>query len=159
MSLISKVIDPLEVLDSDAVSSRRIPIDDYSIFTKVDLLEILQCYIDECIASCIRPVAYSYDELPNAPLEPPLRRKRKASKMVDDEPSRTVKSPTKVAKTSASTRRPLGTVLEDDGEGSKNTEKDEESPTQNQSFGKASIIETSLPFDQVVNTLSSFTPL
>lgn len=36
MYLISKVIDPLEVMDMDEISSRRVSIDDYPIFTKMD---------------------------------------------------------------------------------------------------------------------------
>lgn len=58
MSLIYEVIDPLEVLDRDAISSRRIAIDDYPLFTKLDPPEILQAYIDDCLASCIETVAY-----------------------------------------------------------------------------------------------------
>lgn len=36
MSLINVVIDPSEALDRNIVSSRRIPIEDYPIFTKED---------------------------------------------------------------------------------------------------------------------------
>lgn len=72
MSLISKVIDPSKVLDMDAISYRRIPIDDYPIFIKVDPPEILEAYIDNCLALGITPVAYSYDELLDAPHELPL---------------------------------------------------------------------------------------
>lgn len=82
MSLISEVIYPSEVLDMDEISSRRIPIDDYPIFTKVDPLEIMQAYIVDCLASGYKLVDLSYDELPNAPNELSLRKKRKASKML-----------------------------------------------------------------------------
>lgn len=116
MSLTSIVIDPSEVLDRNTISSRRILIDDYPIFTKVDPSEILESYIDDCLASGITPISYSYDELSECPPDVlPLRRKRKAKKM-GDEPSETVKSPSRVAKTSKVMRRPLGTILEVEGE-------------------------------------------
>lgn len=128
-------------------------------FLRKWILLNLQSYIDDRITSNIVLVAISYDEIPDAPLELPFRRKRKASKEVGDGPSRTVKSPTKVVKTLATMRRPLGTILEAKDEGFENAKKDEESPTQNQPYGNSSIDETSLPSDQVVNTLSSSTPL
>lgn len=146
-------------MDRDAVSSRRIAIDDYPIFTKVNPLEILQYYISYCIASSIESVAYSYDEFPDAPLEPPPRSKRKASKKVGDGPFGTIKSPTKVVKALATMRRPLGTVLEAEDEGSENTEKVEETLTLNQTYSKSSIADTYFPSDHVVNISYLFTPL
>lgn len=41
MSLIFEVIDPIEFLDRDALSFKRIAIDDYPIFIKVDPPKIL----------------------------------------------------------------------------------------------------------------------
>lgn len=92
MSLISLVIDPSEPLDRNAVAYKRISVDDYPIFTKEDPLEILESYIAYCLATCVIPIVYSYDELPeNAPDVYSLKRKRKSKKMGDG-PSGTVKS-------------------------------------------------------------------
>lgn len=78
MSLINVVIDPSETLDMNMVSSIRVPITNYLIFTKEDPRELLESNIINFLAIAVTPVAYSFDELPNhAPDVYSLKRKRK----------------------------------------------------------------------------------
>ncbi|XP_050889856.1 extensin-like [Lathyrus oleraceus] len=56
-------------------------------------------------------------------------------------------------------RRPLGKILEAEGEGPKKVEIIEESPTHKQPSGMSPSVETYFPSDQISNTPSSFTPL
>lgn len=160
MSLISTYIDPSKVLDRNAVASTRIPIDDYPIFTKVDPLLILESYINDCLASGITHVAYSYDELPECPPDfLPLRRKMKSRKMGDG-PFGTVKSLAKVAKTSEVMKKSLGTIPKTEVEGFETAKHVEESFAHKQPSGKYPIVETYFSSNHIVNsTSSSFTPL
>ncbi|XP_050889857.1 uncharacterized protein LOC127095171 [Lathyrus oleraceus] len=56
-------------------------------------------------------------------------------------------------------RRPLGKILEDEGEGPKKVEIIEESPTHKKPSGMSPSVETYFPSDQISNTPSSSTPL
>lgn len=99
MSLIIVVIHPSETLDRNTVASRRIPIIDYHIFTKEDPPELLASYIVDCLVTCVTPVAYSFDELPDqAPDVYSLKRKKK-SKLTDDISSGITSPPTKMSRT------------------------------------------------------------
>lgn len=65
MSLITVVTDPSEAMDRNDVASKRIPIEDYPIFTEEDPQEVMESYIADCLTTGVVPVTYSFDELPN----------------------------------------------------------------------------------------------
>lgn len=117
MSLITVVTDPSKDMDKNVVSSRIIPIEDYPIFTKEDPQELLESYIADCLATCVLPVAYSFDKLLETTSDVySLKRKRK-SKSTCDGPSGTIKPPTKMARTSNILRNTMAPKSEDVGSG------------------------------------------
>lgn len=93
MSLVSSVIDPSELLDKKIVGARRIPMDDFPIFTKKDPIELLESYIVDCLAISVTPVAYSYEELPYHPHDMYSLKRKMKYKSSGDGPSGTAKPP------------------------------------------------------------------
>lgn len=146
MSLIPSIIDPSKSMDKNAVSSRRIPVDDYPIFTKEDPLEILESYIVDYLATCVTLVAFSFDKLLKIAHDIYyLERKRKSNKMGDG-PSGTVNSPVKMAKTSRALKMSLGTIPEAEGTCFRSVKQAKVPPAQKQPSDKSPMIETSLIF-------------
>lgn len=58
MFFISSVVNPLESLDKASISSRRIPVVDYPLFSKEEFKEVLELYISDCLASGVDPGEY-----------------------------------------------------------------------------------------------------
>ncbi|CAL5192704.1 unnamed protein product [Lathyrus oleraceus] len=136
MLMISKCVD-LEVLDRECISTRRVEIEDYPYFTKLDPPYVLMDYMKSCLEDGIDPMVDTH----NMSLAPPegSHRSKRRSKKSRERPSMPPPptSLTKQEKKSETFRRIL--MSEDDAEGSREQNKDaekesaQESPNQNPS--------------------------
>lgn len=156
MSLITTATDPSKIMDRKFIASRGMSITDYRLFSKEDSQRAMESYIVDFLATCVVPIAYSFDELPhNTPDVYSLKRKRK-SKSIDDGPSGTAKPPTKMSKTSNILQNTMRPKVEAVGSG--RAKPTEVSTAQNRPHGNSPLVETFFNSDIIFNTISS-TPL
>lgn len=93
MSLIKIVVDPSELLVKKIVGASRILVDDYPIFTKEDPPKLLESYIVDFLATCVTPVAYSYEKLSDHPPGVDTLKRKRKSKSSSDGPFGTFRPP------------------------------------------------------------------
>lgn len=91
MSLITTVIDHLEFMDKMIIGTRRIPVDNYPLFSKEDPIEVLEHYIADCLGTCITLVAFSHEELPYHPIDVYSLKRKRRPKSYGDGPSGTAR--------------------------------------------------------------------
>lgn len=67
MGLISKVVRPCLIPSKDDIHWMRIPNDNFLIFTKIDPLEVLKYYLENCLKDGIDPLVDPFNLLETYP--------------------------------------------------------------------------------------------
>lgn len=79
MLMILEFMDPV-VLDRESISTRRVKIDDFPYFTKLDLPEVLWKYMKNCLEEGIDPMVDIHN-MSDSPPDRLVKRKKKVKEV------------------------------------------------------------------------------
>lgn len=100
MSLITNVVNHLELLDKASVDSRSKPADDYPLFCQEESKEVLEHYNVACLEKGHLEEVQIFEELPATHVVVYALKKKRKTLTSGEGPSESVRTPTKVARTS-----------------------------------------------------------